>query len=100
MQLPKAKRPLLMLLASVSRSPWALVFLTDSDPARSTKLNLASILSPSIVCLEMEILNTAWDLEEFSLSAVDPIDLVFNPRSKSSKASVKESVHCCFNCGR
>ena len=33
-QLPKAKRPLLMLLASASLSPTAFVFLTDSDPVK------------------------------------------------------------------
>ena len=99
-QLPKAKRPLLMLFASVSRSPCALVFRTDSDPAKSTKLNFPSILVESSICRESEIRNTACDLDEFSFKAVDPMDLIFNPRSNKAKASDKESVHCCFNCGR
>ena len=36
MQFPRAKRPLFMLFASARRSPWAWVFETDSEPAKST----------------------------------------------------------------
>ena len=63
MQFPRAKRPRLMLLASARRSPLAWVFRTDSEPAKSTKLILASWRSPLPLSRNSSIRKTAWDLK-------------------------------------
>ena len=42
-ELPRAKRPLLILIPSVSVSPVAFVFVTLSVPAKSTKWNLDDV---------------------------------------------------------
>ena len=52
MKLPKAKRPQLMEMPSFARSPVAPVLLSLSEPAKSTKWNLAVRVSMSPLFFE------------------------------------------------
>jgi len=97
MTLPKASRPLLMLIPSLSVDPEAPVFLALSDPARSTKWNLAIVKPLSsgsafstlsflgicyspfffkslIWCCSTEIVKMACEREDVSFMRVEPVE--------------------------
>ncbi len=87
-----------MLIPSLSVAPVAPVFLALSEPARSTKKNLA-VMYPSVfstgfpfsdlyrssmMCCSMKIVKMAWLLEEASFIRVAAVVLLHPPLSSRS----------------
>mmetsp|Transcript_40057 Transcript_40057/g.77967 ORF Transcript_40057/g.77967 Transcript_40057/m.77967 type:complete len:217 (-) Transcript_40057:509-1159(-) len=96
MTLPRANNPLLMLIPSFILSPVAPVRLTLSDPAKSTKWNLdtmvscrTSALSLSSTCLVCTriMLKMACERLEVAFIAVDPVTRHAVPLSRESSMS-------------
>ena len=74
-----------MFLHYSSRLPDAPVTLTLSDPAKSTRLSLATLIYlpyllvvSSLIC-SIVIMKTAWDLDESSFIFVLAVALTFAP---------------------
>lgn len=88
--LPNSSKPRLMLMPYLSTAPVAPVFFALSEPAKSTKKNLAVIvpsscylpLPTSILCL-MVMVKIAWERELASFIKVLAVVLFLLPNSKS-----------------
>lgn len=90
MTLPSSNRPRLMLMPSFNTAPVAPVFLARSDPAKSTKKNLA-VMVPSYCYLPFPIkmlclivmVKMACERELASFMSVLAVVLFFPPLSRS-----------------
>ena len=98
MTFPSASRPQLMLIASFSRSPVALVRFWRSEPARSTKWNLesrtSSWIEPSAAgkrC-SSESVKMAWEREETEFISVLPVVRAIAPASSSCSVSAHDET--------
>ena len=91
---PRALRLRFILVASFSRSPVACVLDWRSEPAKSTKLSLPTVICSPCRTLPVEsqhstmIVKMAWDLELPAFMAVAPTDLFFLP------ACITWSISC------
>ena len=83
--LPRALRLKLILVASFRRSPVACVLDWRSEPAKSTRFSLPTVICSPCLTLPVEsqhstmIVKIAWDLELPAFMAVAPTDLFFLP---------------------
>ena len=96
MTFPSANSPLLMLMLSWNRDPVALVFLFRSDPARSTRWNLADAYRfdesfVKSVC-SMMMVKMACDREESAFIFVPPVVRATQPSSRRRSISSAELV--------
>lgn len=97
MTLPKTSKDLLMFTPSLNVAPSAPVFFARSDPARSTKWNLAVIYSsgfssylssPSMIALcSIAIVKMACDLDELLFMSVEAVVLLLVPLSRQAAIS-------------
>ena len=82
---PNSSNPRFMLIPYFRVTPVAPVFLSLSEPAKSTKKNFAVIYPWSgyaIICCSICRLKMAWDLEEESFISVTAVVLLMLPLSK------------------
>mmetsp|Transcript_28227 Transcript_28227/g.53753 ORF Transcript_28227/g.53753 Transcript_28227/m.53753 type:complete len:221 (-) Transcript_28227:406-1068(-) len=98
MTLPSASSPQLMLMPSFIRPPTAAVFLLRSEPARSTRWNLAimnsgrasvaaSAEAAAVECCSRVMVKMAWEREEDAFISVAPVARAPEPRNKSLASS-------------
>lgn len=85
MTFPSSRSPKFILIPSFIVAPVVPVFFILSDPARSTKKNLA-VMNPSSdywrECCSIKIVNIAWDLEEESFMRVAAVVRLMLPLSR------------------
>ncbi len=87
--LPRVSRPLLMFDDSLRRRFVALVRLTRSDPARSTKLNFDVVVVVVVLVVTVvskNNVNIAWLREEDLFMLVSPVTLFLLPSASNCSA--------------